>query len=399
MQAITKLVSELASHDIDFNEFVRSDGYLFVHNNSGVAGRGIAMRGDSRTIQQALSGIDHKNTSGIAQAGPIAIGCIPFESHTPHNFVIPSVVIGTTNDGEQWITVIDDAKFDLSDQVVPTNSVAEFSVAPGVAINHYLEAVRITRDAVSNGEFQKAVIARDIFIASNKEFDMHSILLRLRDRYRSSYRYLFEGFLGASPELLVSVDGETVSSHPLAGTTLRTGDAITDHRLAQELISSTKNQLEHRIVIDMVHDTLLPWCSYLDWQPEPSIVEIANVAHLGTEISGRLSEPRPTVLELAYALSPTPALGGHPREIALQHIKRVEGFNRGRYGGAIGYFNADGDGCFAVAIRCAEINQENRTAHLFAGGGIVGDSDPLNELAETEAKFKAMLEAITNQHL
>ena len=397
MQAITKLVADLTDNPVDLNEFVGPDGYLFARNNFGVAGRGVAMRGDSRTIQQALKTLNHKNSTDIANAGPVAIGCIPFDSTSPHDFVIPSVVVGCSNSGEQWITIIDDASFNLSAQMGQQDSVAEFDITPGVSIEHYLEAVRLTRDAVSNGEFQKAVIARDLIITSNKEFDIYSILLRLRDRYRSSYRYMFEGFLGASPELLVSIDGDTVSSHPLAGTTSRTGDPKVDDLLAQELINSTKNQLEHRIVIDMVHDTLLPWCSYLDWQPEPSIVEIANVAHLGTEISGRLSEPRPTVLELAYALSPTPALGGHPREIALQHIKRVEGFDRGRYGGAVGYFNAGGDGCFAVAIRCAEINNSDRTAHLFAGGGIVGNSDPLNELAETEAKFQAMLIAITNR--
>ena len=397
MQAITKLVADLTDNPVDLNEFVGPDGYLFARNGLGVAGRGVAMRGDSRTIQQALKTLNHKNSTDIAHAGPVAIGCIPFDSNSPHDFVIPNVVVGCSNSGQQWITIIDDASFNLCAQMGQQDSVAEFDITPGVSIEHYLEAVRLTRDAVSNGEFQKAVIARDLIITSNKEFDIYTILLRLRDRYRSSYRFIFEGFLGASPELLVSVDGETVSSHPLAGTTSRTGDPKVDDLLAQELINSTKNQLEHRIVIDMVHDTLLPWCSYLDWQPEPSIVEIANVAHLGTEISGRLSEPRPTVLELAYALSPTPALGGHPREIALQHIKRVEGFDRGRYGGAVGYFNAGGDGCFAVAIRCAEINNSDRTAHLFAGGGIVGDSDPLNELAETEAKFQAMLIAITNR--
>ena len=222
------------------------------------------------------------------------------------------------------------------------------------------------------------------------------VLSRLRSTYRSNYRFLFDGFFGASPELLVSVDGAQVSSNPLAGTARRTGDKQLDQQLADQLIASTKNQLEHRIVIEMVHDTLLPWCSYLDWQPEPSIVEIGNVQHLGTEISGRLSKPRPSVLELAYALTPTPALGGHPREDALRHIKNVEGLDRGRYGGAVGYVGANGDGCFAVSIRCAEVGDDRLKARLFAGGGIVGDSEPLSELAETDAKFQAMLVAITH---
>jgi isochorismate synthase EntC len=174
----------------------------------------------------------------------------------------------------------------------------------------------------------------------------------------------------------------------------RTGNIETDTKFAQELIASAKNQLEHRIVIDMVRDTLLPWCSFLDWQADPSIVSVANVQHLGTEISGQLSEPRPSVLDLAYALSPTPALGGSPREIALDHIAQVEGMNRGRYGGAVGFFNAKGDGEFAVSIRCAEFDASQTTARLFAGGGIVADSEPQNELAETQAKFQAMLAAL-----
>jgi menaquinone-specific isochorismate synthase len=267
-------------------------------------------------------------------------------------------------------------------------------VNPGVAIEHYLEAVRSTAEAVREKKIDKAVIARDIFVTTNFPFDIRAILQRLKASFGSSYRYLFDGFLGASPELLVAVEGNKVSSHPLAGTAPRTGNPIVDQKIASDLIASTKNQLEHRIVIDMVHDTLLPWCSFLDWQPEPSIVAVANVQHLGTEISGQLSEPRPSVLELAYALSPTPALGGAPKQDALEQIARVEGMNRGRYGGAVGYVNKSGDGVFAVAIRCAELDPTRMTARLFAGGGIVGDSDPISELAETQAKFQAMLAAL-----
>jgi menaquinone-specific isochorismate synthase len=267
-------------------------------------------------------------------------------------------------------------------------------VNPGVPVDHYLEAVRLTAQAVREKKIDKAVIARDIFVMTNFPFDVRAILQRLKASFGSSYRYLFDGFLGASPELLVAVEGNKVSSHPLAGTAPRTGNPTIDQKIAGELIASTKNQLEHRIVIDMVHDALLPWCSFLDWQPEPSIVAVANVQHLGTEISGQLSEPRPSVLELAYALSPTPALGGAPKQDALEQIARVEGMNRGRYGGAVGYVNKSGDGKFAVAIRCAELDSTRMTARLFAGGGIVGDSEPTSELAETQAKFQAMLAAL-----
>jgi isochorismate synthase EntC len=181
---------------------------------------------------------------------------------------------------------------------------------------------------------------------------------------------------------------------PLAGTAPRSGDPATDERVASELVASTKDQLEHRVVIDDIHDRLLPWCSFLDEEPEPSVVAVANVQHLGTAMEGQLSEPRPNVLELVGALLPTPALGGFPRTEALAMIAEVEGFPRGRYGGAVGWVDDAGDGTWAVAIRCAEFAANRRSARLVAGGGIVAASDPLAELAETQAKFQAMLSAI-----
>jgi len=144
----------------------------------------------------------------------------------------------------------------------------------------------------------------------------------------------------------------------------------------------------------MVHDTLLPWCSYLDWQPEPEVVAVANVQHLGTRIEGKLSMPLPHVVQLMQTLSPTPALGGHPRAAALALLAQHEGLARGRYGGSVGWCDRHGNGTWAVTIRCAELSADRRVARLFAGGGIVAQSDPQAELAETQAKFQAMLAAI-----
>ena len=137
-----------------------------------------------------------------------------------------------------------------------------------------------------------------------------------------------------------------------------------------------------------------PHCSYLDWQPEPEVIAVANVQHLGTSIEGRLSAPLASVIDLVRLLSPTPALGGHPREAALRLISENEGLDRGRYGGGVGWVDASGNGTWAVAIRCAQLSSDRRTARLFAGGGIVADSEPNAELAETQAKFQAMLAAI-----
>jgi menaquinone-specific isochorismate synthase len=267
-------------------------------------------------------------------------------------------------------------------------------VAPRRPIATYRAAVAAGREAVVRGELTKVVIAREVVVESDAPIDVHAVLLRLRASFGASYRYCIDGLIGASPELLVSVSGNVVRSHPLAGTTPRTGDPGTDDALAAALVASMKDQIEHRVVIDVVHDTLLPWCSYLDWQPEPTVIRVANVQHLGTLIEGHLSDPRPDALTLARLLSPTPALGGHPRDRAIELIDRVEGFERGRYGGAVGWLDARGNGEFAVAIRCAELSPDRTAARLVAGGGIVADSDVDAELAETQAKFQAMLSAI-----
>ena len=162
--------------------------------------------------------------------------------------------------------------------------------------------------------------------------------------------------------------------------------------MAAALIASTKDQVEHRVVIDVVHETLLPWCSYLDWEAEPSIVTVANVQHLGTADRGpplraRAERARAGAGALPHAGPGRPPTGGSTRA-----DRRVEGFERGRYGGAVGWVDSAGNGTWAVAIRCAEIT--GATARLFAGGGIVADSEPDAELAETQAKLQAMLSAI-----
>ncbi|CAB4876864.1 unannotated protein [freshwater metagenome] len=389
MRAVTTLFPD----DVDLNDFAGGDGFLFVRDGVGLAGRGVAARVEADSALDLLASIDCEDYVGAAGCGPVALGVLPFKPGASAKLVIPAVTIGKGADGQRWITIIDNAEVPAA-APRPAPAAAEFTVRPGVDVATYLAAVTAARDAVRAGLLDKAVIARDIVVTSTEPIDVHAVMLRLRASFGSSYRYAIDGFVGASPELLVGLDGATVSSHPLAGTTPRTGDPATDARLAAELLASAKNQIEHRVVIDVVHDTLLPWASYLDWEPEPSIVAVANVQHLGTRMEGHLSQPGPDVLTLARALSPTPALGGHPQAAALELIERVEGFRRGRYGGAVGWMDSRGNGTWAVAIRCAEFSTDRRQARLFAGGGIVADSEPLAELAETQAKFQAMLSAI-----
>ncbi|HUF97298.1 MAG TPA: isochorismate synthase [Ilumatobacter sp.] len=393
--------------NLDLNDVARTSGCLFVRDGVGFAGRGQVARVGVDEVVDFLASIPHDDRVG-GTPGPIALGSIPFLPGAAAELLVPRVVVGKGADGRRWITTIGDphthtgtdpqtesgTDADIVSGVDPDATAASYTIRPGIEVDRYLSAVEQARDAVRAGRLDKAVIARPIFVESDQPIDIHAVLKRLKATFGSSYRFSIDGFIGASPELLVGVDGDVVSAHPLAGTTRTTGDPVLDAQLAAELQSSDKNQIEHRAAIEMVRDTLLPFCSYLDWAPEPSIVKVANVQHLGSMAEGRLSKPTPTVIELVRALQPTPAVGGYPRDEALALIADIEGFDRGRYGGAVGWVDGAGNGTWAVALRCAELSADRRTARLVAGGGIVAASEPLAELAETQAKFQAMLSAI-----
>lgn len=388
-----RVVSRRLEPAPDLNDVAGEDGLLFVRDGVGFAGRGLVWRGEVNDAPERLADIEHVDETGWNVPGPIAIGLIPFDRRTSSPAIIPSVIVGKDADGHCWSTSLDDEPVPTFD-APPEPTAASYSVAPLTPIDTYLRAVSIARDAVRSGHIVKAVIARQISIESSAPISVHSVLSRLRNSFGSSYRFSIDGFIGASPELLLSVDDDVVRSHPLAGTTPRTGDPARDDELAKRLLHSIKDQIEHRVVIDVIHEMLLPHCSYLDWEPEPSVVKVANVQHLGTLIEGRLRDARPHLLEMARTLCPTPALGGHPRDAALDLIAEHEGFERGPYGGAVGWLDAKGNGTWAVAIRCASFSTDRRRAVLTAGGGIVAGSDPRAELAETQAKFQAMLSAI-----
>jgi isochorismate synthase len=389
----------------DLNNVCQGDGFLFVKDGIGHAGRGVYFSGTSHQVLARLASANKSEREGRSEI-PITFGLVPFLTSQPDLFFIPSVIFSKTISGEQLLTIVGDSEDDLADEVFnkavhdaattqpPRPSGNSFQVSPRTPIGRYLDTVLAARQAVRNGNLQKVVIARDIEVLASEPIDVHSVLLRLRSSFGSSYRYCIHNMIGASPELLVEVNQRTVRSHPLAGTAPRTGDPETDSALATALMKSTKDQIEHRVVIDMVRDTLLPFCSYLDWEADPSIVTVANVQHLGTSIEGSLTEPAVDVMTLVSALTPTPALGGFPSQQSIDFIETHEMMERGFYGGAVGWCDVHGQGAFAVTIRCAELTDDRRIARLFAGGGIVAESDPYSELAETQAKFQAMLSAI-----
>ena len=393
----------------DLNNVCGGNGFLFVRDGVGFAAQGISSKADDVATRELLGNSQHsghQSNIDIADIGPIAFGLVPFLPSEVSDFVIAKSTFAKRPDGSHTLTLVGETPDDVSDTAItaaletaisarpPRPSSNSFRVGARTPVGRYLDAVTLARDAVRNGLLKKAVIARDIEVHADEPIDVHSVLLRLRASFGSSYRFCIGNMIGATPELLVEVDGRDIRSRPLAGTTPRTGDPDTDKQLAEELVASTKNQIEHRVVVDMVHDTLLPYCSYLDWEAEPSIVTVANVQHLGTYIEGALTEPRAHVMTLVKELCPTPALGGFPSADAIAFITANEPMERGNYGGAVGWMDAHGNGTFAVTIRCAELSDDRRTARLFAGGGIVAESNPYAELAETQAKFQAMLSAI-----
>jgi menaquinone-specific isochorismate synthase len=392
MRAVTTVADE-PTGDLDLSDIARGDGFLFVRDGVGLAGRGVAARVTADDGPALLASIEHEDRAGDS-GGPVAVGWVPYDPAGAGELIVPRVTLRKMPDGRRLLTVVDGAEEALPATNPPLPSAAGYAIEAVTPVEHYLAAVTAAREAVRRADITKAVIAREIAVTSDRPIDRHGVLQRLKASFGSSYRYAVDGLIGASPELLVEVDGHDVRAHPLAGTAPRTGDVTLDAEIAAALVDSTKNQVEHRVVIDVVHDTLLPWCSFLDWEPDPSIVTVANVQHLGTRVEGLLSSPPPNVLELVRALSPTPAVGGHPRAEAMELIAAVEGVDRGRYAGAVGWVDATGNGTWAVTLRCAELSADGRRARLIAGGGIVADSEPLAELAETQAKFQAMLSAL-----
>ncbi|MEO7573829.1 MAG: isochorismate synthase [Acidimicrobiales bacterium] len=396
--------SRRVDHDLDLVELAGADGLLLERSQVGLAGRGAATRAPLGDIAEVLAAIEVDDPVDLPGSGAVAFGALPFRPDPGAPMVVPEVVWGRSPDGTRWVTTIgpaDVAEPDVSSLCTPSNATggplpARVQVAPARTAESWCElvaqATRAMAEAGPDG-LRKVVLAREIHVEADVPFDRAVLLRRLRAAYPDCFLFHVDGLLGASPELLVARAGDVVRAQPMAGTAARGGDPASDGRLAAGLLASATYRHEHQITIDMVFDTLLPWCSYLDYEPEPSVVGIANVQHLATLVEGRLSQPAPSVVELVGALHPTPAVNGWPREAARAWIAEHEGFDRGRYAGAVGWVDAEGNGTFAVSIRCADVDATR--ARVVAGNGIVAGSDPETELAETQVKLQALLSTLT----
>jgi isochorismate synthase len=257
-------------------------------------------------------------------------------------------------------------------------------------------AVEIASARLRAGDAAKVVLAREVLARGDGVVSAAMVARSLRAAYPSCFTYLITGadgtaFAGASPELLVRRSGDRAFSQPMAGSVARGATDAEDERLARQLEESAKDAVEHRIVSEFVVDALRPFARSITARP-PEVVRFTNIQHLATSVTAELSHPAANTLELAAALHPTPAVGGWPRDAADALIDELEGMERGWYAGAVGWIDANGDGEFAVALRCGLLWEDG--ARLYAGVGVMPDSDPARELDETELKFKALLTAL-----
>lgn len=392
-------------HDLDLMDVAGASGVLFSRNRIGFGGTGCALRIPTDAGPAALSAIERDDEVRRPGTGPVGFTALPFRPGAAGELVLPELLVGRDTDGTRWVTTVgpagDQALADPVGALAAHLEVAPAPVQPGPAEftvrssrppEAWTAAVATATSRIAAGALDKVVLAREIVVTADADLPVAVILLRLAQGYPDCYLYSVDGFCGASPELLVGRTGDVVRAQPMAGTAPRRGDPTADARLAAQLLASTNYRHEHQVTIDAVHDGLLGFCSYVDYEPEPSVVALANVAHLATSVEGRLSHPPASILELVGALHPTPAVCGRPRDAALAVIDELEALDRDRYAGAVGWVDADGNGQFAVAIRGAMI--DGPTARVIAGNGIVAESDPRTELTETRAKLQAMLGAI-----
>jgi salicylate biosynthesis isochorismate synthase/menaquinone-specific isochorismate synthase len=276
--------------------------------------------------------------------------------------------------------------------LIDPSPVQSARVAGAAPPEHYEGAVARAVELIRRGDVRKVVLAREVRVHAAGAIDPGAVFGALREVFPSCFTYCVGtpdgAFIGASPELLVRRDGARAQTVALAGTTRRSADPSVDDHLGEQLLHSVKDREEQAIVTARIERTLEPVSLWVAAAEEPVLVKVQNVQHLATPIRAQLREPL-SALELVSLLHPTPAVGGEPRERAIKLIPELEGLDRGWYAGPVGWTDLAEDGEFCVALRGGLLRE--RVAHLYAGCGIVRDSDPAAELAETEIKLQTML--------
>ena len=271
-----------------------------------------------------------------------------------------------------------------------------FQIASVAPPEHYEGAVARAVEEIRAGAFEKICLAREVAVHAPADHDAAAVFGVLRAAFESCYVFCAgrgdAAFIAASPELLVRREGLRASTVALAGSTRRSADPAVDDHLGEQLMRSDKDREEQEIVTRRIARALRPHAVWVAAPEEPAIVKVANIQHLATPIRAQLTHPR-SAIELAGLLHPTPAVGGEPHAASAPRIPALEGLDRGWYAGPVGWTDANEDGEFCVALRCALLR--GREARLYAGVGVVRDSDPAAELAETEVKLGALLPVLS----
>ncbi|MFC4783097.1 isochorismate synthase [Nocardioides sp. MAHUQ-72] len=310
--------------------------------------------------------------------------------------VVPEVVVGRRGD-TTWLTTIghDSIAAPVLGVADEPPAPVEVSFADGALDGeHWMSVVADAVARISAGDLEKVVLARDLVATATAPVDVRWPLRRLADSYPMCWTFHVDGMFGATPEMLVRRERGLVTSRVLAGTIRRTGDDDRDLALAATLARSSKDLEEHEYAVRSVADALDPHCSSMNVPEAPFVLHLPNVMHLATDVAGVVHDAATvTSLQLAEALHPSAAVGGTPTPVATALISEIEGMDRGRYAGPVGWMDASGDGEWGIALRSASV--DGPTVRLFAGCGIVADSDPEAELAESQAKFVPVRDALS----
>jgi isochorismate synthase len=352
-----------------------------------LAGRDGALVADG--VKVAYPALDDARAALAAHRCPIVVGALPFDVVGPTALFSPTHVRRT------------DALPNWPTRTMPAVHVTETVPDTDEHRARIATALEHLRDPAS--PLHKVVLARALRLVADAPLDVGTLLRRLaEDGSATTYfvdlstaggSHVGTALIGASPELLVARRGDVVTCQPFAGSAPRSADPATDRANGAALADSAKDLHEHRLVVDQMRAALQPLCVDLNIAPTPALTRTSAVWHLNTPITGRLRESSTTALDLAIALHPTAAVGGVPTPEAVSLISELEG-DRGFYAGAVGWCDAQGDGTWVVSIRCAELSADRRAAHARSGGGIVAESDPDDEVAETNTKFRTILSAL-----
>lgn len=344
------------------------------------------------TNLQELTALVEAELQKAVEAGhpdPVVVGAIPFDASQPASLIIPEKVL-RAGPLSRYVEVPG-----LS---AKTEVEAACDVRPVPAPQVYAAGVQEAVQRIRKGELSKVVLARTLELEAAHPIDLQGLLRKLAQSNSRGYTFAVSindrqgALVGASPELLLSRHGNQIRSNPLAGSAARTRDLQENMRRSQALLLSEKDLHEHKMVADAVVQALTPYCRSLYAPAGPSLVNTETMLHLASDIRGELADPSVSSLQLASSMHPTPAVCGYPFAAAREMIAEIEPFERGLYAGMVGWCDAYGNGEWVVTLRCAEVNGSQ--VRLFAGAGVVADSYPAHELAETGAKFRTMLNAL-----